>query len=310
MIEVQHLTKRYGRTVAIEDISFSVSPGEIVGFLGPNGAGKTTTMRILAGYMPATSGIVRIGNLDVFANSLAVRERIGYMPEMAPLYDDMRVTEYLHFRGKLKGLGGRRLRRRIDECMGHCGLESARRKVIRRLSKGFRQRVALADTLLAEPEVLILDEPTIGLDPNQIREIRKLIRGFAERHTVLLCSHILHEVEMICDRVLIIHEGRIVASDTTRNLVSLTKGAPRIVLEIQGADDGIEQRLGAIDGVLKVIREPVGDWQRFTCECKPDSDVGPRLFALASSETWQVREMRTERPNLEDVFVKITTGHE
>jgi len=232
------------------------------------------------------------------------------MPETAPLYEDMRVIEYLDFRGRLKAMRGRRLRRRIDDCLGHCGLERVRRKVIRTLSKGFRQRVALADALLAEPELLILDEPTIGLDPNQIREIRHLIRGLANRHTVLLCSHILHEVEMICDRVLIMNEGHIVASDTTRNLLSLTKGGPRIILEVKGPVDVIGTRLGAVSGVVKVTSEAMGEWQRFTCECEPNTDVGPDLFSLASTEKWPVREMRSERPNLEDVFVKITAGHE
>ena len=310
MIEVQHLTKKYGRTVAIDDISFEVAAGEIVGFLGPNGAGKTTTMRILAGYMPASSGVVKIGGLNVYTDSLGVREKIGYMPEMAPLYEDMRVTEYLDYRGRLKGVRGRRLRQRIDESMGHCGLERVRRKVIRQLSKGYRQRVALADALLAEPELLILDEPTIGLDPNQIREIRQLIRGFSKRHTVLLCSHILHEVEMICDRVLIMNEGHIVASDTTRNLLSLTQAGPRIILEIQGPVDVIGARLGAVSGVVRVTSEALGDWQSFTCECEPDTDVAPALFSLASAEQWVVREMRSERPNLEDAFIKITAGHE
>jgi len=306
MIEVSHLTKRFGRTPAISDISFRVEAGEIVGFLGPNGAGKTTTMRILSCYLPPTGGRITVAGLDVFTHSLAVRDKIGYLPENVPLYEDMRVTEYLTFRARLKGMGGARLRRRLDESMAACSIEGVRGQVIRRLSKGYRQRVGLADVLLNEPELLILDEPTLGLDPNQIREIRALIRSLARRHTVLLSSHILPEVEMICDRVLIMNRGKIVASDTTEHLVGLMKGNSKVILEVRGPLDPIREGLQSIPGVVKVICEDSGEWHRLRCECESDIDVCPAFFALAAERQWPVRELRQEKPNLEDVFAKLT----
>ena len=211
MIEVKNLTKRFGRVTAINGVSFKVAAGEIVGLLGPNGAGKTSTLRVLAGYLPATGGDVSIGGADVFTESLDVRSKVGYLPENVPLYMDMRIIEYLKFRGALKGLRGSRLRERVSVVLEQCGLTEERRALIGRLSKGFRQRVGLADCLLHEPECLILDEPTIGLDPNQIRHIRGLIRSLAHQHTVLISTHILPEVEMLCERVLIMNQGRIVA---------------------------------------------------------------------------------------------------
>src|SRR5271170_161113 len=218
MIEVTNLTKRYAGHTAVNDISFHVARGEIVGLLGPNGAGKSTTMRILSCFLPATSGTVRVGGLDVFSDSEEVRRRIGYMPENNPLHFEMRVREYLKFRARLKGLGWRRSRERVDTVMEQCGLTDVQKRIIGQLSKGYRQRVGLADALVHEPELIILDEPTIGLDPNQIRSVRQLIKDLGRRHTVLLSSHILPEVEMTCNRVLIMRAGRILAADTPENL--------------------------------------------------------------------------------------------
>src|SRR5437870_396853 len=218
IIEVENLTKRYAGRPAVEDLTFSVGRGEIVGFLGPNGAGKSTTMRILACFMPATSGTARVAGFDVFTQADEVRRRIGYMPENNPLHLDMRVREYLKFRARLKGLGVGRSRTRVDLVMQQCGLTDVSRKIIGHLSKGYRQRVGLADALVHEPELIILDEPTIGLDPHQIRSVRQLIKNLARRHTVLLSSHILSEVEMTCSHVLVLHRGRMLASDSIEDL--------------------------------------------------------------------------------------------
>lgn len=307
MIEVRNLTKRYGRTVALDDVSFDVASGEIVGLLGPNGAGKSTAMRVLATYLPATGGTVRIGGLDVFSQSADVREQIGYLPESAPLYDDMRVSEYLTYRGKLRGLFGRRLRKRLFETMAICGLEEVREHLIRRLSKGYRQRVGLADSLIHNPALLILDEPTIGLDPNQIRQIRQFIKSLGKRHTVLLSSHILSEVEMICERVVIIRGGRVVAADRTEHLLALLKGGHRVILEVQGVMASIEPQLRAVPGVVAVTGDPAGEWLRFVCTGAAGVDVRPALSALVAREHWPLRELQAERAHLEDVFVELTT---
>src|SRR5881296_3586886 len=224
MIEVANLTKRYAGRTAVSNISFSVQRGEIVGLLGPNGAGKSTTLRILSCYLPATAGTVRVAGLDVFAQSDEVRRRIGYMPENNPLHSDMRVREYLKFRARLKGLSRKRCRERVDVVTEQCGLSEVSRRIIGQLSKGYRQRVGLADALVHEPELIILDEPTIGLDPNQIRSVRQLIKGLANAHTVLISTHILPEAEMTCNRVVIMYEGKILAADTPENLQRLMSG--------------------------------------------------------------------------------------
>src|SRR5580693_10567819 len=232
MIEVKNLTKRYAGRTAVSDISFSVARGEIVGLLGPNGAGKSTTMRILSCFMPATSGTARVAGFDVFHQSDEVRRRIGYMPENNPLYTEMRVREYLKFRARLKGLRWRRSRERVTTVMEQCGLTDVGRRVIGQLSKGYRQRVGLADALVHEPDLVILDEPTIGLDPNQIRSVRQLIKQLGGKHTVLISSHILPEVEMTCNRVLIMREGRILAADTPENLEKSMGRSGHIIAEI------------------------------------------------------------------------------
>src|SRR5438067_9367512 len=218
MIEVEHLTKRYAGHAAVEDVSFSVERGEIVGLLGPNGAGKSTIMRIMACYLPATSGTVRVAGHDVFAEADEVRRCIGYMPENNPLHRDMRVREYLRFRGRLKGLSRKRCRDRLDVVLQQCGLAEVHRRIIGQLSKGYQQRVGLADALLHEPELIILDEPTIGLDPNQIRSVRQVIKDLVKQHTILISTHILPEVEMTCSRIIILHKGHILAADSIENL--------------------------------------------------------------------------------------------
>jgi len=308
MIEVKNLTKRFGKVTAIKDVSFSVAKGEIVGLLGPNGAGKTTTLRILACYLSAGGGEVTVGGADIFEDSFAVRQKIGYLPESVPLYSDMRVNEYLRFRGGLKGMRGSRLRERMDVVLGQCQLSEQKRSIIGNLSKGFRQRVGLADCLLHEPECLILDEPTIGLDPNQIRNIRELIRQLSEQYTVLISTHILPEVEMLCERVLIMDAGRIVASDTPAALVGLIKGGERVVVEVTGASKDVVDAFKSIAGVESVVHERVGDWNRLECQCVKGSDARSAMFETVCSHKWQLRELAVERRKLEDVFVAITHG--
>jgi ABC-2 type transport system ATP-binding protein len=306
MISVANLTKRFGRLTAVDNISFEVKRGEIVGFLGPNGAGKTTTMRILSCFLTPTGGTVKIAGLDILGDSLEVRRRVGYMPESVPLYDDMRVGEYLAYRGHLKGMGGSRLRERVDGAIVQCDLNEVYKAPIGTLSKGYRQRVGLADSLLHEPEVLILDEPTMGLDPNQIRRTRNMIRSLARRYTVLLSSHILHEVESVCERVLIINRGKIVASDTTENLVALSKGHVVAVAEMNGPHEEIARRVQALPGVTRSQVDLESGWTRVRVESGRGRDLRADLFHLASLNGWVLRELREERRNLEDVFVAVT----
>src|SRR5271156_2527584 len=246
MIKVENLTKRYAGVTAIDGISFEVGKGEIVGFLGPNGAGKSTTMRILSSFMPATSGRASIAGFDVFEKSLEARTHLGYMPENVPLYTDMRVTEYLVYRAQLKGVTGRRLKERVGDVKELCGLKEVQNRIINTLSKGYRQRVGLADALVHEPDLLILDEPTIGLDPNQIRSVRELIRNLGKHHTILLSTHILSEVELTCGRVLVIHRGRIEASDTPANLTRLVRGGGSILLEVKAPSPDVVARIQSL----------------------------------------------------------------
>src|SRR5438034_5052776 len=255
MIKVENLTKRYAGQTAIQDLSFEVSRGEIMGFLGPNGAGKTTTMRILAGFMPPSSGRASIAGFDVFGQSLQARAHLGYMPEKVPLYTDMRVTEYLNYRAALKGVPHRRISERVGDVKELCGLKEVERKLIGALSKGYRQRVGLADALVAEPDLLILDEPAIGLDPNQIRQVRELIKNLGRQHTILLSTHILPEAEMTCSRVIIINKGRIEACDTPENLLGRIRTAGGVTLEARvGTDDAVAELKG-ITGVRDVSED-------------------------------------------------------
>lgn len=307
MIEVQNLTKRYARHEAVRDISFSVSKGEIVGFLGPNGAGKTTTLRMLTGYLPPTSGTARIAGHDIFRQSLEARRKIGYMPENVPLYEDMRVREYLKFRAQIKGLSGSQTRSRVGDVIETCGLQSVRRKMIKTLSKGFRQRVGLADALVHDPELLILDEPTNGLDPNQIRQIRELIRQLGQNHTVLISTHILHEVEMTCNRVIIIDNGKIKATDTPANLTAQMRAAGRVQLEIQADPEVAAAAIQRIDHVKKVTPEALDDgWTRFTVWVDSGTDARERLSQLAAQYGWPLRSLFRHVATLEDVFVELT----
>lgn len=307
MIEVHNLTKRYARHEAVRDITFSVKRGEIVGFLGPNGAGKTTTLRMLTGYLPPTSGSARIAGFDIFRQSIEARRKIGYMPENVPLYEDMRVREYLKFRAQLKGLGGGDTRRRVGDVLETCGLQSVRRKMIKTLSKGYRQRVGLADALVHDPELLILDEPTNGLDPNQIRQIRELIRRLGQSHTVLISTHILHEVEMTCNRVIIIDNGKIKAADAPANLTQQMRAAGRIQVEIHAASDVVGGALNRLEHVKKVTPEPLDDgWTRYTVWVDSGTDARERIANLASQYGWPLRSLFRHVATLEDVFVELT----
>ena len=306
MIKVENLTKRYAGQTAIQNLNFEVGKGEIMGFLGPNGAGKTTTMRILASFMPPTSGRASVAGFDIFEHSLQARAHLGYMPENNPLYNDMRVTEYLDYRAALKGVPHRRVGERVGDVKELCGLKDVEKKIIGALSKGFRQRVGLADALLHEPDLLILDEPTIGLDPNQIRQVRELIKNLGKQHTILLSTHILPEVEMTCSRVIIIHKGRIEACDTPENLLNQIRTASGVLLEAKtGSDNGAEE-LRRIPGVKDVSVSREGDWQVFSLRADAEADVRPEVFRLASDRRWTVRELSQRRATLEDVFVEIT----
>src|SRR5690348_3631068 len=306
MIKVENLTKRYAGHTAIRDLSFEVGQGEIMGFLGPNGAGKTTTMRILAGFMPATSGRASIAGFDVFDQSLQARSHLGYMPENVPLYNDMRVTEYLDYRAALKGVAHRRVAERVGDVKELCGLREVERKLISALSKGYRQRVGLADALLNEPDLLILDEPTIGLDPNQIRQVRELIKNLGKQHTILLSTHILPEVEMTCSRVIIIHKGQIEACDTPENLLAQIRQAGGVELEANVGNDNGEEQLKKIPGVRDVVTGGEDKWKRFSLRVESGSDVREEVFRLAVERHWAVRELTQRRGTLEDVFVELT----
>ena len=307
MIKVDNLTKRFGRHSAVSGATFEAAKGEVVGFLGPNGAGKTTTIRILTGFLPATSGTATVDGLDVGEHPLETRRRIGYLPESVPLYRDMRIREYLRFRGHIKGLRGDSLRRRMDEVIERCGLGDVRRKMIKTLSKGFRQRVGLADALIHDPPLLILDEPTNGLDPNQIRSIRNLIKELGESHTILLSTHILSEVEMICDKIVIIDGGTVLASDTPSNLVSTMRSAGRISVEVKADPERAREKMSALDQVKKVIHERNrGNWGEFSILVESGTDTRERLANLAREEGWPLRSLHRHAATLEDVFVELT----
>ena len=307
MIKVENLTKRYAGQTAIKDLSFEVEKGEIMGFLGPNGAGKSTTMRILASFLPPTSGRASIAGFDVFAQSLEARSHLGYMAENVPLYNDMRVTEYLDYRAALKGVPHRRVSERVGDVKELCGLKEVEKKLIGALSKGYRQRVGLADALLAEPDLLILDEPTIGLDPNQIRQVRELIKNLGKQHTILLSTHILPEVEMTCSRVIIIHKGRIEACDTPDNLLSQIRTAGGVSLEAKTGGDNGALELKKISGVRDVAEtDAEGDWKSFSLRVESGTDVREEIFRLAATRRWALRELTQRRATLEDVFVEIT----
>jgi ABC-2 type transport system ATP-binding protein len=305
MIKVSNLTKQFAGHMAVDDVSFEVNRGEIVGFLGPNGAGKTTTMRMLTGFLHPTRGAVEIAGYDVFEDPIEARRHIGYMPESCPLYHEMRVDEYLTFRAQIKGLARRAIRGRRDIVKEQCGLTDVGRRIIGQLSKGYRQRVGLADSLLNDPDLLILDEPTAGLDPNQIREVRELIRQLAERHTLLLSTHILPEVEMTCRRILIINKGKIVASDSPQSLQKRLEGDVLISAEIAGDPAVIEATLKNLGTVDVVSHESLNSgWNRYRIDSSEPA-IRSQIFECAVSNGWKLRELHMESHSLEDVFVAI-----
>jgi ABC-2 type transport system ATP-binding protein len=311
MIEVANLTKHFAGNTAVSDISFTVKRGEIVGLLGPNGAGKSTTMRILSCYLPASSGTVRVAGLDVFQQSDEVRRRIGYMPENNPLHYDMRVREYLKFRARLKGLGRKQSRLRVDVVMEQCGLTEVSRRIIGQLSKGYRQRVGLADALVHEPELIILDEPTIGLDPNQIRLVRQLIKGLGGTQTVLISTHILPEAEMTCHRVVIMYEGKILAADTPENLQKLMSSRSQVIAEIAAPPVELRECWAQMAEIEQFDVSP-SEGEYFRCVLTPRDglDLRPQIFLLARERGWPLRELTRSRHSLEDIYVQVTRPDE
>ena len=306
MIQVENLCKRYGSVLAVDGISFSVEQGEVIGILGPNGAGKTTTIRILTCYHPATSGMATIDGFDVFKDSLEVRRRIGYLPENTPLYPEQRVREYLNFRGKLRSMSYRERVAAIKRVTERCWLSEFVDRPIGQLSKGMRQRVGLADAIMHDPEVLILDEPTIGLDPNQIRETRNLIKELGERHTILLSSHILHEVEQTCSRTIIIAGGKIVAIGSPQELRDQLSSKGRVIAEIKGDRKEVEAGVRSLAGVGSVNASAENGWVKLTVNPQEGKDLREAIFRLAHDKGWSLREIRREGGSLEDFFVKVT----
>ncbi len=308
-IEVSHLVKSYGGVTAVSDISFTVARGEIVGFLGPNGAGKSTTMRILTGYLPATSGLVKICGVPVATQPDEIKRRIGYMPENNPLPEDMRVSEYLYFRGRLKEVARRKLGPRIDEVLELCDLKRVRHKIIGQLSKGYRQRVGIAEAILAEPPVIIMDEPTIGLDPHQILIVRDLISSLRGRMTVIISSHILPEIEMTCDRVLIINRGRVVAQGTPAELRREIVGHSSYTLDLAGDPAALAVALTEVEPTLRITEqsEPDADgFRRITAITNREQDLGEPLLRTLLTREFRVRALSRSHPSLEDVFLAAT----
>jgi len=308
VIHVSELTKYYGDYAAIQNVSFDVPAGKVVGFLGPNGAGKTTTMRILAGFLTATSGQAVIDGYDVFWEPLEVRRRIGYMPENCPLYGEMRVIEYLRFRAGIKGLHGRVQRQRIDYVLQRCWLADVRRQLVGTLSKGYRQRVGLADALLADPSVLILDEPTAGLDPSQIRASRELVRELGQQHTILLSTHILPEVEMTCDSVIIIHRGQVVASSSLQELGKQAGEQTTLLVDFDGVVDPAPVR--TLPGVVHLEREKIVNGTRLRIATEAGAELPPQLCSLAMARGWKLRELRPHQQTLEEFFLRIVGQEE
>jgi len=311
MIEVERLTKHYGPVTAIRDVSFAVAPGEIVGFLGPNGAGKSTTMRILSCFMPASSGTAKVAGFDVFRDSMAVRQRIGYLPENVPLYSEMRVASYLDFVAEVKGVGRTLRRSRVADVMERCRIDDVQHRLIGKLSKGYRQRVGLAQAIVNDPAVLILDEPTIGLDPQQITEIRALIKSLAGDHTVILSTHILPEVSMVCSGVIIINRGSIVAQGAIDRLVEDFFPTARVHVQVAAPPAAVREGLGKIPGVVGVHEDPASDGlASYVVESARGRDVRGEIFQLAAQQGWQLRELRRAGMTLEEVFIRIVAGEE
>ena len=310
MIQVENLTKRYGPTVAVDDVTFTVKTGEILGFLGPNGAGKTTTMKVLTCFMPPTAGTVKIDGLDVFEQSLEVRRKIGYLPESAPLYTEMNVLEYLSFVAGLRGMSKSRLRSQLEAMVGLCGLSGVTKKEIGELSKGYRQRVGLAQAMIHDPELLILDEPTSGLDPNQIVEIRNLIRRMGEEKTVILSTHILPEVQATCDRVLIISRGKLVADGSPNELTGQFRGDETVELAVTGPTAAeLQSTLGRLPGVAWL---EVHDGPEITAKITAEraTDLRESVFRAVVGAGWTLLELHREKTSLEQVFRQLTATEE
>ena len=311
MIEVEQLSKAYGSTVAISDVSFKVEPGEILGFLGPNGAGKTTTMRILAGYLPATSGTARIANHEVHSNSMAVRQNIGYLPETPPLYPDMTVESFLYFVARIKGLPIGDRSKQVASAMERCNLSEKKNVLIRKLSKGFRQRVGIAQAIVHDPPVIILDEPTVGLDPKQIIDVRNLIKSLAGEHTIILSTHILPEVSMTCDRITIINNGRIVATDTPENLTARLAGQLGYAIEVAGNPEQTRtalEKLHQVESVKALPNDGLADnHHRFQVMAATEQDPGSAIAWAIVNANLGLYELSRNRVSLEDVFIDLTT---
>lgn len=308
-IEVTHLVKTYAGAAAVSDNTFNVARGEIVGFLGPNGAGKSTTMRILTGYLPATSGTVRVCGVPVASSPGEAKKRIGYMPENNPLPEDMRVSEYMYFRGRLKEIPRRKLGPRIDEVLELCDLKRVRHKIIGKLSKGYRQRVGIAEAILAEPPVIIMDEPTIGLDPHQILIVRDLIASLRGRMTVIISSHILPEIEMTCDRVLIINQGRLVAQGTPADLRREILGHSTYEVELAGETAALPPLLASIEPTLKIKDESAPDaagFRRLTLTTEREEELGEPLLRALVAQNFRLRRLNRSQSTLEDVFLAAT----
>ena len=309
MIEVKDLTKSFGERTAVDHVSFVVNRGEILGFLGPNGAGKTTTMRILTGFLPATSGTAQVAGFDVFNDSLEVRKRIGYLPENPPLYLDMSVSAYLDFVARIKNVPAEKRQARVDDAMAKTNITDKRHELIKRLSRGYKQRVGLAQALVHDPEVIILDEPTVGLDPKQIIEVRHLIKGLAGSHTIILSTHILPEVSMTCDRVVIINRGRIAAIDTPANLTQQLKGGQNVLIEVAADQNAVSAAVREIPGVRKVTAEPAGGNGRVALmvEVSAGQDVRSQIAARIVGKGWPLYELRGVNLSLEEIFLELTT---
>lgn len=306
MIEAQSLTRRYGEFTAVSDISFGVQEGEIVGLLGPNGAGKTTVIRMITGFLPPTSGQIRVAGHDLFREPVTARREIGYLPENVALYPEMRVEEYLLYRARLEGVGRGGRDEALNRAVERCLLEDVRRQIISTLSKGYRQRVGLAAAILHRPPVLVLDEPTVGLDPRQIIAIRELIRELARESTLLLSTHILPEVELLCDRVVILDRGRVIAEGTPESLGERWSGAALLHVTVQGAPDGVGEVLGQLPGVER-IEAAAGVPGRWTLRCDEGAQPAATVFQTAVEKGWILTELAPERASLEDVFVRLTT---
>ena len=311
MIQVDRLTKQYGPVTAIRDVSFSIEKGGIVGFLGPNGAGKTTTMRILACFMPATGGTARVAGYDVFSQSLEVRKRIGYLPENVPLYGELSVSAYLDFAAEIKGVSRSDRKRRVGEVMDRCDVADVQHRLIGKLSKGYRQRVGLAQALVNDPDVLILDEPTIGLDPVQVAEIRALIKSLAGQHTVILSTHILPEVSMVCEGVIIINRGRIAAQGSLDRLAEEFFPTARIELQISGPVEAVGPALRQIPGILRVEHQGTADGAGiYMVEAMRDRDVRAPIAQLVAERRWGLLELHQPGMSLEEVFLRVVAGEE